>query len=77
MSKKADDLSSRVVNTAERSNTRLYLWFKVSSGREVTASQVGCAEFLRMEKAADILQQLFGCCAFNTEKEVCSNIRNV
>jgi AraC-like DNA-binding protein len=55
MSKKADDLSSRVVNTAERSDTRLYLWFKVSSGREVTASQVGCAEFLRMEKAAELL----------------------
>ena len=77
MSKKADDLGSCIVNTAERSNTRLYLWLKVSSGCEVAASQVGCAEFLRMEKAADILQQLFRCCAFNTEKEVCSNIRNV
>lgn len=77
MSKKADNLGSCVVNTAERSDTRLYLWFKVSSGREVTASQVGCAEFLRMEKAADILQKLFRCCTFDAEEKVSCNIRNV
>ena len=74
VSQKADDLSARVVNSAERGNMGLNLRLEIRRCREVTAAQERCTELFRMEETFYILQELLRCGTLNAEEEVRCNL---